>query len=416
MKILWITNILMPDIAEAIGKSRPSAGGWMYSLASSLTLHDNNLQLVIATVSKIDKLTHQLVNGIDYYVLPLRGKMTVYQKHLEGIWKSIYDEQKPDVVHIHGTEYPHGLAFLNACPYAKSVISIQGMVGPYSRYYTGGLSKLDIYKNLTIIDFLTQMNILKEKKDFEKRGVYEKEAIKRVNHIIGRTSWDKAHTWAINSNAEYHFCNETLRSIFYEKAWCYENCEHHSIFISQASYPIKGFHQVLKAMPFILSKYPDTKIRVAGADIVKGKLYFGKTYISTNYGSYIKSLLRNLGLVDKVIFLGPLQEEEMCNQYLKSNVFICPSSIENSPNSLGEAQLLGMPCVASYSGGIPDMMRGREEWLYRFEEIEMLAELVCKAFELRHPFNRQDALDRHNLKRNTKQVIEIYKHIIYENY
>ena len=42
-----------------------------------------------------------------------------------------------------------------------------------------------------------------------------------------------------------------------------------------------------------------------------------------------------------------------------------PSSCENSPNSLGEAMLLGMPCVASNAGGIPDMLAaGREGLLY----------------------------------------------------
>lgn len=68
----------------------------------------------------------------------------------------------------------------------------------------------------------------------------------------------------------------------------------------------------------------------------------------------------------------------MKQEYLNANVFICPSSLENSPNSLGEAQILGTPCLASYVGGIPDMMFGNEGYLYRFEEIEMLAERFVK--------------------------------------
>lgn len=64
----------------------------------------------------------------------------------------------------------------------------------------------------------------------------------------------------------------------------------------------------------------------------------------------------------------------MVKRYLLSNVFICPSTIENSPNSLCEAQLLGVPHIASYVGGTADLMKGNEECLYRFEETEMLAE------------------------------------------
>ena len=67
----------------------------------------------------------------------------------------------------------------------------------------------------------------------------------------------------------------------------------------------------------------------------------------------IMSYMRIRELEDKVSFLGPLNAEQMKAEYLRSNVFLCPSSIENSPNSLGEAQMLGVPCVASYVGGIP---------------------------------------------------------------
>lgn len=46
----------------------------------------------------------------------------------------------------------------------------------------------------------------------------------------------------------------------------------------------------------------------------------------------------------------------MIEQYLKAHIFVCPSSVENSPNSLGEAQLLGVPCIGSIAGGIPSML------------------------------------------------------------
>ena len=56
----------------------------------------------------------------------------------------------------------------------------------------------------------------------------------------------------------------------------------------------------------------------------------------------------------------------MCDRYLKSNLFVCCSAIENSPNSLGEAQLLGMPYVASFVGGVPEIAGMNADVLYRF--------------------------------------------------
>jgi glycosyltransferase involved in cell wall biosynthesis len=42
---------------------------------------------------------------------------------------------------------------------------------------------------------------------------------------------------------------------------------------------------------------------------------------------------------------------------------VCPSSIENSPNSLGEAMLLGMPCVSADVGGIASIFTDGEDGL-----------------------------------------------------
>ena len=102
----------------------------------------------------------------------------------------------------------------------------------------------------------------------------------------------------------------------------------------------------------------------------------------------------------------------MCNRYLKSNVFVCPSAIENSPNSLGEAQLLGVPCVASYVGGSMDMMIGNEDNLYRFEEVEVLAQKICNIFANCRTANvsmQECAAIRHDGKKNSEQLYSIYQ-------
>ena len=89
-----------------------------------------------------------------------------------------------------------------------------------------------------------------------------------------------------------------------------------------------------------------------------------------------------MDLERNVVFTGPLDEEKMCQRYLKSNVFVCPSSIENSPNSLGEAMVLGVPCVASDVGGVSDMLKHKEEgFVYQTDAPYMLAHYVCEIFE-----------------------------------
>ena len=415
MKVLWITNILFPEAEQLLTGSGElkASGGWMLGAANAL-LQKEGIKLYVASVSnKVSSLVKLEGKKIIYYVLPLgKGNLRVNLQYVP-YWKQVQQEAQPDVVHIHGTEFSHGHAYMKACSCDNVVISIQGLTSAYAPYYYSGLSRLDIYKNLTFRD-VVRGSLLRGQKDFVRRGEFEKDMIRMAKHIIGRTSWDRARTWAINPDAVYHFCNETLRSDFYDgSVWDYNHCTKHSIFLSQAGYPIKGLHQVLKAMPIILRHYPDTKIRIAGGDITKSRTWSEKLRLS-GYGLYIKRLIKQFHLEDKVLFTGNLNGEEMKQEYLRSNVFVCPSTIENSPNSLGEAQILGVPCVASYVGGIADMMKGNEDNLYRFEEIEMLAEKICTVFS-----NKGSQIDmkhvaskRHDGMQNCERLYAIYEKIL----
>ena len=138
----------------------------------------------------------------------------------------------------------------------------------------------------------------------------------------------------------------------------------------------------------------------------------------TNYGKYIKELIEQNDLQNCVVFTGVLDEKKMCEQFLKAHVFVCPSSIENSPNSLGEAMLLGVPCVASDVGGITDMITHKQEgFVYQSDAPYMLAYYVCEIFQhqdLAESLSkkaREHALKTHNRENNLLRLLEIYTNI-----
>ena len=414
MKILWITNIVFPEAERQLTGSGDlkSSGGWMLGAADALLESGNNILLTVATVSsKVKELTKLQGEKITYYLLPYGRGNQKRNPEYEPFWKIVKQDVHPDVVHIHGTEYSHGLAYVDACGADNVVVSIQGMKSAYYYYYYYGLTRWEIIKNITFRDLLRGSPI-RGRKNFEKQSAYEIELLRKVKHIIGRTSWDRALTWAINPEAQYHFCNETLRNEFYDGVrWNYNACRKHSIFLSQAGYPIKGLHQVLKAIKLVWREYPDTIIRIAGHDITKDKTIREKIHFTT-YGKIILKMIKKLNVTNAVTFTGNLNASEMKREYLNCNVFVCPSTIENSPNSLGEAQILGVPCIASYVGGIPDMMKGDEDHLYRFEEVEMLALKICEVFSMQNVKNdtaRFLAEERHNKDRNSSALLGIYK-------
>lgn len=416
MNVLWITNIPFPPICKEMNLSVPVMGGWMYSSAQRLVV-EKEISLAVATVYPGKTFIDKEINGIRYFLLPLNGNSNSgYLVFLEKYWIAINSLFQPDITHLHGTEYPYGLAYLKVSPICKTVVSIQGLLSVYARYYLAGIGWADIVRNITLRDVLKQGILYQGQRSFQKGGKMELEIIRRVDAVIGRTSWDEAHIRAINPDVHYYFCNETLRGEFYKHTWDYEKCEKYSVFISQAGYPIKGLHQVLKALPLVLRSFPDTKIYVGGLDIVNDSSWMNRLK-RTGYGKYIKGLLRKNSLAKHVTFLGMLDEQQMCKRYLLSNVFVCPSSIENSPNSLGEAQMMGVPCIASYVGGVVNMMDGYERgFMYRFEEVEMLAELICDVFRC-NKYTGNSGSDvahrRHDSTVNAVRTIEIYKAMVY---
>ena len=419
MRILWLINIPLPEASQLMGDKPSPFGGWLINASRDLS-NQEGIELSITfpsnKVNKFEELIGEKINYYPFYPIKDRNKKII---EYNNSFDALLDRIKPDVVHIYGTEMAHTLSMVNTCKKLKikTVISIQGLVSIIEKHMYSNLPIHAIYGN-TLRNIIWKDNVRGLKKLFRNRGKNEIESLQKTNHIIGRTTWDKACSKQINPDAKYHFCNETLREEFYKHQWEINDCEKHSIFLSQGQYPIKGLHYVLEAMPLILKKFPQTKVYISGKDITKSDSIKDKL-LMTYYGKYIRKMIKRLDLERNVVFTGPLDEEKMCQRYLKSHVFVCPSSIENSPNSLGEAMILGVPSIASYVGGIPDMLKDKEEgFLYQHDAPYMLTHYICEIFEkkdLAIKFSknaREHALKTHDRNENTRRLIKIYNEIV----
>ncbi len=407
MKVLWVTNTLFPEVCEYLKIDTPVIGGWMYSSALELIKHNPTIELGVISLGEVSHDIDIEVEKIRYFVInanKLKKNSSFYQ---------IAQDFKPDIIHIHGTEYGNGIYYLTSKWKNKVILSIQGLVHIYCQYYLGGLKLSDVIRNITFRDIIRGDNLLTQQKNMQHRAAVEVKMLKDANHVIGRTYWDKAHVWKINANCNYHFCNETLRNNFYESKWDSKNINLYSIFLSQSHYPIKGLHKMLLALPLILNEFPETKVYIAGSDLLS------KNKIRRNgYASFIVKLLSKYNLMDKIIFTGELNSQEMAERYLKSHVFVCPSIIENSPNSVGEAQILGVPCISADVGGVKDMISHEKTGiLYRFEEYAMLAKHVCDLFadntkaQFLSDNGYKAALLRHDRAKNAKLLTDIYNKV-----
>ena len=104
VKVLWITNIMMPAICAAMDEPVPATGGWMSSSLNRL-LKDSSIEIAVATVYSGKEYLRKEIDGVVYYLLPLSGKsMDKYHSFLERYWQTVKDDFVPDVVHVHGSE------------------------------------------------------------------------------------------------------------------------------------------------------------------------------------------------------------------------------------------------------------------------------------------------------------------------
>lgn len=426
MKVLWLCNIMLPVIAESLGLPSSNKEGWLSGLAAKLyKQQDNNIELGVCFPVSGEMIQGNVTCGnnekqISYYGFPENTACPEqYDEVVEVHLKKILKDFQPDVVHCFGTEYPHTLAMTRAFGRPeRTLIGIQGLCFVYADAYMADLPE-KIQKRTLFRDFVRRDNLPMQQKKYRMRGEYEKEALKNTAHVTGRTDWDKKWTGEINPQAKYHFMNETLRGQFYGPLWNIEACEKYSIFLSQGNYPIKGLHYMLQAMPEILKKYPKAHVYVAGDEITRYSTLKEKIKIS-NYGKYLLELIRQNHLENAVTFCGRLDADAMLGRFLKSHVFVSPSSIENSPNSVGEAMLLGMPVVSSRVGGVHNMLEdGEEGFLYETADRKALAEHICCIFDEKNRERvirmgqkaRTHALKTHDSEANYKRLMEIYHEI-----
>lgn len=429
MRILWLCNIMLPFIAKSLGQKIIVKEGWLSGLAGKLVLNQNQNNITFAiclpasdslNMVNTDTLlfVKSVADGIDYYIFREDTQHPEnYDEGLEESLGAIIEDFKPDVLHIFGTEYPHTLAAVKAFGKPqRTLIGIQGLCSAIAEAYMADLP-IDVQQKRTLRDRIKKDGLAEQQEKFRLRGEHEAQALSLVGHVTGRTDFDREMTDKLAPQAQYHFMNETLRGEFYTDTWNIDTIERYSLFVSQGNYPIKGLHYVLELLPEILEKYENTMVYVAG-DVITGHGSIQDKIKLSGYGKYLLSLIKKNRLGKHVKFVGRLNSDKMCARFLKTHVFLCPSAIENSPNSVGEAMLLGVPVVSADVGGVHNLLTDQKDGiLYGRDNPDGLKDAILQIFDddkLAMYFSanaRLHALATHDPGTNYNRLLEIYHEI-----
>lgn len=411
MRILWfsITASLYNN-----KRNHHNGGGWVESL-ERIVKNMENIELAIAFEhpssvfkDRIDGVTYYPINATQSRMYNLKRHFTIAdeEKVLLPHCLKIIDDYKPDVIQCFGSEWCFGLVAKHT--HIPVVIHMQGsMPSYYNALYPPGYNKWTkigySLSRLKIKDLF--LSLFHEKRN-RQRAEREQRILSSTRYFMGRTDWDKSIVKLFSPQSQYFICNEALRPAFYdsEEKWV-QKSRNKIILCTVGSGSLwKGIDVVLKTA-YILTRSGliDFEWRLIGG-------MHSKQYIE--YLEKIKFSQVN------VTFAGVLQEKQLKAELINSDIYVHPAYIDNSPNSLCEAMIMGVPCIASYVGGIPSMIDNKSEGeLVPVNEPYYLAQKIIDLAgdpkrQTYYSYNaRKKALERHSPDLIKQQLLSIYTSI-----
>lgn len=391
MRVAWLTSYAvssLPPQVRFIRRQLSHACSWIVSLANELSTR-RELELHVVTAAA-GILENQYVtrNGVTFHVIRhtfpftmrgfpdyMRMDALTYYDSLRKQIRLVLDKVQPDLVHVHGTEYGYGLAALDSG--VPTVVSMQGII-----------------------------NRIREVEDtmfYRLQAPMERDVVRRGRYFGTRTKWANEFVRSLNPNATIYDMPEAVNPMFFEDRQRTRNSN--LLFVGSVERR-KGIEVAIDAMRFVVRQHPTARLRIVGG----GK----RSYLDT-----LKQLVQANNLEHAIEWKGSKAHEEIAALHSDSLVLIHPTFIDNSPNSVAEAMVSGLPVIASNVGGIPSMIEdGVTGILVPPQEPERLAEAIVKLLK--------DDADRERLRVNAQaiartrhlpravagQTLEVYKDIL----
>jgi glycosyltransferase involved in cell wall biosynthesis len=249
-----------------------------------------------------------------------------------------------------------------------------------------------------------------DKNKFNYKAKREQNHLLNCKYVIGRTAWDYRITRVLAPKSKYYHNDEIIRGGFYVKKWDIHRNDSLTIHSTTGPAFYKGFETICQTISILNRLGINHEWRIAG--LKENDLIV----------RIVRKKLKGLYPQNGLVFLGRLNEAELITKMLEANIFVMASHIENSPNNLCEAMLLGMPCIATFAGGTASLLDdGKEGTLIQSGDPWVMAGSIIELYssldlQLKYSENaRLRALLRHNPLKISKELEEIYEKIIQQH-
>ena len=355
MRILWFTNTSSCYKPE---NNAHNGGGWISSLEQEIKkVTDIKLGICFFLDNEKNKIkqnntTYYPIGSYKYSIkdkiinqIPLLKKQNKQEIFYLNRFLEVIEDFKPDVINIFGSEGIFGT--ISQHIKIPTILHIQGIITPYLTAFCPPRYSY----NSIIFNSINPFNIIKNYrkiKGWQYNAIREQKMLANIPYFMGRTEWDRRITEIYAPNAKYYHCNELLRDIFYDEAPRRIDNENLIITTTISSPYYKGFDTIIQA-----------------ASILKNELKMNFTWniYGINKINHYENKFKINAKSCNIKIGGIIDQKELYKRLLETTVFVHPSYIDNSPNSVCEAQILGCPVIATNAGGIPSLIENKETGL-----------------------------------------------------
>ena len=331
MKIAWLTpypvDRLVPFGATGVRRAITHPASWIVNLSDALArtgevdLHLITDTPLVARTQVIRLASHLTVHCLRNSVPFTRRGWPPYfpAEMLTGFARGISQmtrrvrELGPDLIHAHGTEHSYAMAASRmGRPY---VISMQGLVA-------------QLFKSSPSLRFRLVRR-------------YEDRTIRRGRYFFCRTAFDTSFVRDRNPSARIFHVPEAMNPVFFDDPWSLPPGRR-ILFVGSAG-KWKGLGDLVQAVGLARRAVPDIQLDVVGH------------YAPPEQAAY-RAQAACGGTDSWLSFLGFQSSESFARLHRECAAFVLPSLNDNSPNTLAEAMVSGMPVIATRVGGVPSMV------------------------------------------------------------
>ena len=409
MKVLWF-EVTTP---QNFSKNETVVGGWQDALEH--VVKKTGIELVVAFTSSLNKDT-TIVDGVVYEPINLSFSFLQKQRsrfswNLEcerilGHAKRIVAKHNPDLIHVFGCEWPFGLIAKETS--VPVVLHIQGSIVPYhNALYPPKYSVHTMYDSFGW-NLRKRFSFWRSKKKDETRLRMEKEVWSAVSRYMGRTDWDYALSRVLHPQSSYYHVDEALRPVFLSaaKKWECPDAGKLILFSTGCTSFWKGPDMMLKTARILKDLNVNFEWFVAGKmdeDVKRVVERQEKTQFESN----------------NIKVLGFLPPEDVMERLCSCTMYVHTAYIENSPNSICEAQYLGVPIVSTNVGGISSLVQnGVDGKLVPSNDPCQMAYAIISLWgdaDLQRQFSdrsREKSHKRHSPERIMRQLMDCYQSVL----